>query len=346
VNSLLALTLLLPSKTELRPLAPTAPKISIDPTMNWEGESSPEGHFPGYGVSRTVRVQFPNRPGSVVRARVCGDSTSRAGDLEWASRTLARVWELNYVRLGLDLPATVENQTLHLLLRSDGEAGGEQVLTRPTGDQSLYPWCVVYLYQVPTLTEPAERWREIAHEYGHAVLPAWGPYTGPEAYSNGDVGERLATAWMYEELNRGSAEPSDAAGSTAKDLLGYMQTKVWGEAAQFALAGPDYLDAKGPTGYWAGVRMVTYCQQTLPPSVFRRALGLGGGTSATNLNEGISEALSEQSSVTLNVLPALRGKPAWFPAGSLRPATRVLARRDGWVKTVATGATLTLTRAR
>lgn len=262
----------------------------------------------------------------------------------WASRALARIWELNYVHLGLDLPTSVEGQTLHLLLNSGGQPGGEQVLTRPPGNPSLYPWCIVHLYQVPTLDQPAERWREIAHEYGHAVLPAWGPYRGPEAYSNGDVGERLTTAWMYEALTTGQAEPADAAGASATDLLGYMQQKVWAESAAFAIAGPADLEGDGPSAFQAGVGFAAFCQQTLPHSLFRRALGLGGAESPQNLAEGVMEAVSEQSKVSLRVLPQLQGRAAWYPVGTLRPPTKPLARKKGWAKLIVSGNTLTLAR--
>lgn len=344
MNSVVALALLLPSRFELRPLAPASPQIQISDSVDLDGIQKPDDLFPGYSCFRTIRVAFPNRKRTETRIHVCADSPSLKPDLDWASRAAARVWELHYVNLGLDLPTMVENQTLHLMLRSDGQAGGEQVLTRPPGNESEYPWCVVYLYQVPTLTQGPERWREIAHEYGHAVLPAWGPYSGPEEYSNGDLGERLATAWIYDALRDGSAEPSDAAGSTAQDLMGYMQQKVWAESARFALIGPDDLDGTGPTAYWAGVRLATFCQQTLPPSVFRRALGLGGAGSARNFAEGVVEAVSEQPRLQLKVLPGLQGKAAWYPVGSLRPLGKVLARQPGWAKLVASGPTITLTK--
>ncbi|MES1227139.1 MAG: hypothetical protein ABUL72_00625 [Armatimonadota bacterium] len=330
----------------LKPLVAEGPQIVIGPTNRWAPDEPRIGVFPGYEITRPLSVVLPGRTDPVLRAQVCAQSSSLTTDIDWASRAIGRSWELMNVHLGLDLPTTVEERTVHVLLRTDGNAGGEQQLTRPPGVASDMPWCVIYIYQVPTLTAPAERWREVAHEYGHAVFPAWGPYEGPESWSNGEIGERLATAWMYDALLDGSAAPEDAAGASAQSLLGYMQTNVWAEAVRVGQRGPqpELLEGKSGASFWAGVRLVTFAQQVLPEKVLRRSLGLSGGANPKDFADAMVEAVAEQPTIRLRIPRGNIGKPVWLPTGSLKVSARVLAKKDGWSQISTSNSTVVLTR--
>jgi hypothetical protein len=54
----------------------------------------------------------------------------------------------------------------------------------------------IYLYQVLAPRAPAEWWRELAHEYGHVVLPGVGAFPAPDPWANGVLGELLFTRWL------------------------------------------------------------------------------------------------------------------------------------------------------
>ncbi len=64
-------------------------------------------------------------------------------------------------------------------LSEKGEVGGEQI-----GRE-------LYIYQIGKGREEIELLREIAHEWGHHIIPPIGPYKGPEKWANGYIGERL-----------------------------------------------------------------------------------------------------------------------------------------------------------
>jgi hypothetical protein len=69
-----------------------------------------------------------------------------------------------------------------------GEAGGEQVGRN------------IYIYQIEKGREEVELIREVAHEWGHHIIPPIGPYEEPEEWANGCIGERLLLKLFLDNL--------------------------------------------------------------------------------------------------------------------------------------------------
>jgi tetratricopeptide (TPR) repeat protein len=90
-----------------------------------------------------------------------------------------------YAKAYLDLEPSYPE--VKVWLCEEGLAGGEWLQDN------------VYLYAKPQARAPIEWIREIAHEYGHMVLPAIGGYERPEHWANGELGERLFIKWLVQE---------------------------------------------------------------------------------------------------------------------------------------------------
>lgn len=73
---------------------------------------------------------------------------------------------------------------VHVWLRPDGQAGADEKQGH------------IYLWAIDEPRAPAEWVRELAHEYAHIYLPRIGPYTDPEPWANGYLGERLILKWL------------------------------------------------------------------------------------------------------------------------------------------------------
>jgi hypothetical protein len=147
----------------------------------------------------------------------------RAEDEPLARRVgavLARLhWlAIEYLRLIPD-PNDRDAQTTHVWLTREGRPGGEEFKRN------------VYLYAVAEDRAPAEWVREIAHEYSHVVLPAFGPYSSPERWANGYLGERLFVKWLIDN------EQTDLWGTP---FLGsaYLANQVTPLRDRFLNAGP------------------------------------------------------------------------------------------------------------
>jgi hypothetical protein len=97
---------------------------------------------------------------------------------------LARVYWLGVEYLGV--PRTRPVRPVDVWLCQEGKPGAEQYHDS------------IYLYAAAQDRPPAEWVREIAHEYSHLALPEVGPFTAPERWANGYLGERLFLKWLVE----------------------------------------------------------------------------------------------------------------------------------------------------
>ena len=89
-------------------------------------------------------------------------------------------------RLDLD-PTRPDTEPVHLWITTEGKAGG-QALGRH-----------IYLTGVGVARTPAEWLREVAHEYGHLVLPGIGGFRETaDPWADGFLGELLFVKWLAE----------------------------------------------------------------------------------------------------------------------------------------------------
>jgi len=82
----------------------------------------------------------------------------------------------------------------------------------------------LYFYAIATPRDPAEWFREFAHEYGHAVLPGIGGFTKTDdAYADGNLGELLFPKWLATATPEGLVWPvapaEQAAAATRARLM-------------------------------------------------------------------------------------------------------------------------------
>src|SRR5207249_4997524 len=94
----------------------------------------------------------------------------------------------------------------------------------------------IYLYAIGRERAPAEWLREIAHEYSHLVVPVVGPFTAPEKWGNGYLGERLFLGWLVAAEQTGVWGPHF-------DGAGYLANQVRPLRDRFLDAGPGSLSA-------------------------------------------------------------------------------------------------------
>lgn len=119
--------------------------------------------------------------------------------LKRVARTLLLLHALEKDRLRKDHPRNSETVEVWMSRQSGGlgaEAGGRQLRNQ------------IYLFNIYAERAPAEWLREVAHEYGHFILPGFAGYTEPEEWGNGVLGERLFLLWIAQEVKAGRI-PSD-----------------------------------------------------------------------------------------------------------------------------------------
>lgn len=127
-----------------------------------------------------------------------------------AARFMALIWGTAENRFGT-LSRRLRARPVDLWLTRTGQAGGEQ-----TGSS-------IFIYDVAADRSPIEWARELAHEYGHYLLPGASGYTDPENWSNGLLGERLFLRWLRTDVAIGRVKPEMLSYVKPADLDDYCE---------------------------------------------------------------------------------------------------------------------------
>lgn len=256
------------------------------------------------------------------RFRVFEQQKKDAGDLaEQVGQMCARLWELTVTRLRMDHKLPTNMGIVDIFLCFGGKAGGEQLIDEDKQELTDFntPRKVntIYIYAVQTFTDPVEMAREVAHEYGHAILPPVGGFKEPEDWANGYLGERLYLKWFRDLLAAKVLGPQDVMGAEVEELDAWLSRKVDPLVNAAAMRGPDLgiLSKPGPKAMDAYIGLVMYAESLLPTPVFARSLKVITAAAAEAYPKAMVEATSEVTSYVCHVPKALVNKPIWIPLG-------------------------------
>lgn len=154
-----------------------------------------------------------------------GQGTDGAEIADAAMANLLRLWWLGRDILGRVL--IHDKGPLNVWLTSGGEAGGEQ------WNDNLY------LYGLEQKREPTEWLREVAHEWGHLLLPGIDGFTDPEAWANGAMGETLFLRWLAQSAEREGKWAVDALWPGKLDLAKHFASRNDALLNSFLTQGPN-----------------------------------------------------------------------------------------------------------
>jgi hypothetical protein len=227
---------------------------------------------------------------------------------------------------------------IDVYLAKEGEAGAEQMFgydsweldeqDRPTRKN------MIYVYQADRVKRGIQLSRELAHEYGHAVLPIVGGYTAPESYANGDVGERIFLGWFRDDMRAGRVGLEDTVFTDQKALDTYYEAKVKPYVVEFAKNGPnpELLRQRDERAYWHYVAFSTYLARICPMKMYGRFVNLNTKL-AEDCLKAIESAAEEQLTWTVTIPAELEGKALMVPLvkGTVSNA-KVLSRSGIWAK--------------
>ena len=323
-------TLLIRTQTERL----SHPKRS--PKQGWEFDWSTAGFVGGF--------KPPNTDLKERRFELFSqESTQGSTRPEGVVRMLLRLFSYNISYMRLE-HAPEFSKTVTVYLCFGGDPGGEQLVDvdNQTGGDKVD---TIYFYDLKSMTDPVEAVREVAHEYGHAVLPPLGgDYTAPEAWANGYLGEKLYLSYLARAREAKEKDPArlyaaDTLGATAPALRAWVVKNVDPLVADALTNGPRpaLLARKDKAGMDAAFGLILATAQLYNPYVMCRALYANGADPKT-FPEAAATAAAEPRQITLSIPPALRSKPIWIPIGPDRKknvvqgATEMGPRKDGWVR--------------
>lgn len=260
---------------------------------------------------------------------------------ELVGRMAVRMWAMANRRLRIDHPALERGLRLvDFYLSWGGEAGGEQMIADDTEAGIRRKVNAIYVYDIASFTDPVEMAREVAHEYGHAVLPAVGGFEEPEEWANGFLGEKLFLRWLRDAMKSGAIQSEDVMGVPLLSLSKWVQRNVDPLVQRAASRDPNtYLRGRDKTAMNAYIGVALYAESILPRDVFTVAMATQSGGRARNFPSVIVEAAQDASySVRATV-----GVNTWLPLGkSSVEGAKIVARSGGWAQVQPTRSVITV----
>ena len=300
-----------------------SPKPFGEPPAPWQFDWT-TGAYVATGESYRARIEVFSQ--EAIR------STSRPTSV---ARLFGQLYSFNAARLRLDHSTEFGNGVVSVYLCFGGKSGGEQLYDIETGPEGERKVNTIYLYDLPSFTDPVEMVREIAHEYGHATLPPVGGYSAPENWSNGLLGEKLYLPYLAAARRKGEISGADTMGATADALDAWTKRNVDPLVASAALNGPraSLLAAKDKPSMDAFLGLALLTARLYGPKTMTRALIANGVLSATTFPAAAATAAEEPETTILDIPPTLRTKPIWIPLGAGRlSGAKILSKKAGWAR--------------
>jgi hypothetical protein len=305
-----------------------SPKKFGDPPVQWQFDWL----CAAYGPDTTGLTQNKE-----LVVRVYSQEHKAEGDkAPLVCRMALRLWDMNATRLRVIHNASINHGIVDFYLCWGGKAGGEQLREQDVSvDGNPFMVNSIYLYDLKSFDGPVEMAREVAHEYGHAVLPAVGGFEKPEDWANGYLGEKLYLRWLRDEIAAGRMYPDDVMGASAAQLDGWVKSNVDPLVLRAAQAPPNkvFLNDKGKGPMDAYLGLALYAESIFPSSVFARSMKLIGSSKAGDYPASLVLAASEPERITLRIPPLLKGQSIWIPLGTSKiTGANVLKRQGDWAQ--------------
>lgn len=258
------------------------------------------------------------------------------------TRQLLRMLEYAHAYFGYDNPLAY-GRRVDVFLSEGGKPGGEQgVFEGPDELGRLRSFNCVYIYDVESFSEPVEMAREVAHEFGHVVLPPIGGFEKPERWANGALGERIFLSY----LSANEISEQDRMGATAESLKTWVAANVWRLANEVFLNGPskDLVEGRSvPMDSYLGLMLMFH---EAFPEAFGRATRLAGGTNPKDAHDGIVKAVEERALWNVTIPERLRNRAIYLPAPGewVVEGGKPLTRKGAWLKVQPLSPVITLTK--
>jgi hypothetical protein len=283
----------------------------------------------------TPAFAFLDENTAPLRFRVFSQERKPTDDLApQVARMALRLFDHNFHNLHIDHNRAFNDGVVDFYLCWGGKAGGEQLYDQELVKNRAVKVNTIYIYDLSSFTDPVEKAREIAHEYGHAALPPIGGFEQPEDWANGYLGEKIYLTWLRDGMAKGWFGPEDAMGANKEQLDKWIAANVEPHVTKMATNGPDAaaLTGKGPAAMDAYLGLACYMHAILPGKSFMRAAQLTGSVRAPDYLTGVSLAVEEWSN-RLTIPAYLVGKKIWVPIsnGTVSGAT-ILKRKGGWAQ--------------
>jgi len=255
------------------------------------------------------------------------------------------LWRMVREHLNLDHKLIYEEGVVDVYLCEGGEPGGEQAFEPIPGSVDAEANSI-YVYDVAHFDDRMEQAREIAHEYGHAVLPPVGGFDGAkgaEYWANGNLGEKLFLRWGRDGIAHNTQKEVGFMLTPIVLLDYWVKTHVDPLVKAAAVRPPDspLLSGTNRAAFDAYQGVVLWCDSIMPPKMFGRSMTLIGSEKAQDYVGSAVQAAEEATyspkipsylKEAKNREGVLTPVSVWIPVGkgTVTGKFTVLDKKLGW----------------
>jgi hypothetical protein len=269
-----------------------------------------------------------------LRFRIFSQERKESGDVApMVAQMLLRLWDLDFKKFKND-HLELYRDLVDVYLCWGGAPGGEQRfdldMDAETPPREVHA-DTIYIYDLSSFTNPMEMAREVAHEYGHAVLTPVGGFVTPEDWSNGQLGEKIFLRWCRDEMAAGRLQSSDVMGATLPMVDVWVKENVDPLVTSIAETGPQFgmLDGQGQASMDAFTGLVCYADALFGDQVAGLSLKLMPSSKAKDYPAALLQACQETQKVIVGVPAILKGKDFWVPLGKGKVTGATILKRSG-----------------
>jgi hypothetical protein len=316
-----------------QPLDPPklSPKLFGDPAQRWQFDWVASSFGPDEFAPKDPKT---GQPQARLRFRVFSQLKSDSTTL--VARQAIRMWDILTSRYRAGHSEPINQGIVDYYLCFGGEPGGEQLRGEEIVNNRPVTVNTIYIYDIKSFNKPVEMAREVAHEYGHAVLPPVGGYNAPEYWANGFLGEKLFLRRLREQFaKKPFFEADDVMGASETQVDLWVKQNVDPLVTQAASRPPSsvMLGDRGKVGMDAYIGLVLYADTIFPSSIITRSMLLMGSQDAKDYPDSLLRATQEAPRITLSIPDYLKGKPIWIPLGNGKVGqAQVLKKSGDWVQ--------------
>lgn len=265
--------------------------LRIDPKHGWQFTVACYGYF---------RNEYQTQP--ELRFRVYAQQIEDLPQAQKVCRLLLRLQQIAWQRLRLQVNLQGE-RVLNVWLCRQGNAGGEQWRNN------------LYVYSIQGIQQPIEWLREVAHEFGHALLPSISGYTLPESWANGYMGERLFLSWIEPLASDGQIAQEDLCDTPAQNIRYFVQQRCIPLRNRWATEGfpKDDFHRTDALGMGALIGLALYIDNVYGSDMLRATFARLAETQPSALWKAFTEAVREAD--TVQIFPLAGDTQTWLAAG-------------------------------
>ncbi|HWP31326.1 MAG TPA: hypothetical protein VNK96_06350 [Fimbriimonadales bacterium] len=293
-------TITLPSNSDAKlslKVYPLLENSRICPKYRWEYPFKIEAHADKLTGEQTLRFRIYTQSNESLETSIS------------ISRVLLHLWELANSKLSLEHPLRFR-RTIDVFLASGGKSGAEQgIFFGPDENGFDSTQLAIYIYDIKNLSNSIETLREIAHEYGHAILPPIGTYKEPEPWSNGYLGEKLFLMMLLEALEKKNIRTEDLLNANQRELEEWVKKNAFPLANKIWRNGIEEKELSNSMDSLIGFALYTH---EAFPRALSRGLRITGGAKPGDLYRAIRNAIEERTRWEIEIPSRLANNRIWL----------------------------------